>query len=110
MDVQAGRKRRRTSMFSAAFEIAYDAPIAPKSEPMLPTVLEMFTTVFFSLFSTRPMNACVTYAGPATLVTNVFVKMSTSRLKAVSSPPRICEHVSDERCAAGSGHARLRRC
>ena len=47
----------RTSMFSAALEIEYEAFCTPRSEPTLPSVLEIFTMVFFVLFSTRPMNA-----------------------------------------------------
>ncbi len=100
-------------MFSAAFVIAYDAHITPTSEPMLPSTLEMFTSVFFSLCSTRPMNACATYAGPPTFVANVLARMSTSRLNAVSSPPGSCEgeDVSGRRgTATSSGHARFRRC
>ena len=59
-------------MFSAALEIEYDVWPGPKSVPMLPSVVEMFTIVFFPPFSSSGRNACETYTGPATFVTKVF--------------------------------------
>ena len=57
-------------MFRAALEIEYEALMAPKSEPMLPTELVMLTIVFLRLFSTRGSKSWEMYAGPATLVMN----------------------------------------
>lgn len=46
-------------MFKAVFEIAYEVAPAPNTSLLakLPTVLEMFTIVFFVLFSTRGAKA-----------------------------------------------------
>ena len=65
-------------MFSAALVIAYEVYTGPKSEPLLPSVLEMLMIVFLWLFSTRETKLWEMYAGPTTFVWNVCCRTSMS--------------------------------
>ncbi len=71
-------------MLTAVFEMLYEASLTPRSAPMLPSVLVMFTIVFFVLFSTRGTKTCETKAVPPTLIAKVCISFSMSAVNAVS--------------------------